>query len=131
MGILSWTKYPNFSEKEFKCSATGECDMNPVLMDILQLIRNSLRQPMVITSGYRSIKHPREIVKEFPGEHTFGMAVDIACYGTRALDIIRLAQFYHIQRIGVNQKGDNQTRFVHLGIADRYKSEFPVSIWTY
>jgi hypothetical protein len=100
-------------------------------MDALQWIRNSLGSPIFISSGYRCVKHPVEQEKDKPGEHTLGMAIDIICYGRRALDIIFHAQRWGIKRIGVHQKGNPNGRFVHIGIADRYNLEFPAAIWTY
>lgn len=100
-------------------------------MDLLQSIRDELEQPIFLSSGFRSVKHPVEQEKDKPGEHTLGMAVDILCYGARALQIIKLAQARDIKRIGVHQKGNPNGRFVHIGIADRYNLAFPVAIWTY
>lgn len=131
MLMLDWNNYPNFSRDELKCKATGECDMHPEMMDILQQIRNELAQPIFISSGYRSVRHPVEQEKDKPGEHTLGMAVDILCHGPKALKIIKLAQDRNIKRIGVHQKGNPNSRFVHIGIADRYKLDFPAAIWTY
>lgn len=105
--------------------------MHPEMMRILQGIRNDLGKPIFISSGFRSVKHPVEQEKEKPGEHTYGMAVDILCHGIRALEIIWHAQQWGIKRIGVHQKGNPNGRFVHIGIADRFDLSFPVAIWTY
>ncbi len=129
--MLDWSLYPNFSYNELKCHHTGECDMDPELMAILQAIRNQLDKPIIISSGYRSVEHPVERKKSFPGEHTYGMAVDILCHGEDALNIVELAGHHKIRRIGLDQNGPIETRFVHLGIADRYNLGFPVAIWTY
>ncbi len=129
--MIDWAKYPNFSREELQCKYTKECDMHPVMMDLLQSIRDELEQPIFLSSGFRSVKHPVEQEKDKPGEHTLGMAVDILCYGARALQIIKLAQARDIKRIGVHQKGNPNGRFVHIGIADRYNLAFPVAIWTY
>lgn len=105
--------------------------MHPVMMDILQSIRDEMAQPIFISSGYRSVKHPVEQEKDKPGEHTFGMAVDILCHGMRAIKIIKLALEHDIRRVGVHQKGNPNGRFVHIGIANRYNLAFPEAIWTY
>ncbi|HEO1391259.1 D-Ala-D-Ala carboxypeptidase family metallohydrolase [Legionella pneumophila] len=128
---MDWDKYPNFRRDELKCKHTGECNMHPEMMRILQDIRNELGRPIFISSGYRSVKHPVEQEKDKPGEHTYGMAVDILCHGERAIKIIDLAINHGIKRIGVHQKGNANGRFVHIGIADRFMLEFPQSIWTY
>lgn len=128
---LVWSEYPNFDRDELKCKVTGECDMHPAMMEVLQDIRTLMAQPIFISSGFRSVRHPVEQEKEHPGEHTLGMAADIICHGSRALEIINLARQMNIRRIGVHQKGNVNGRFVHLGIADRYNLRFPVAIWTY
>lgn len=100
-------------------------------MGILQGIRMELAAPIFLSSGFRCVKHPVEQEKDRPGEHTYGMAVDILCHGIKALEIIRLAQARGVKRIGVHQKGNANGRFVHIGIADRYNLTFPAAIWTY
>lgn len=129
--MLDWTLYPNFSFNELKCKHTNQCDMSPELMHILQSMRNQLNKPIIITSGFRAVEHPVERSKSKPGEHTHGMAVDILCSGEYALSILRMCMDYNIKRIGVNQNGINSTRFIHIGIADRYNLGFPPAIWTY
>lgn len=131
MSTMDWSKYPNFSEKEFRCKYTGECNMNPMLMELLQSIRTEYARPMFISSGFRSVKHPVEQEKDKPGEHAYGMAVDILCHGDNALKILKLALDRDIKRIGLHQKGNANGRFIHLGIADRFDLSFPVAIWTY
>lgn len=129
--ITDWSKYPNFKESEFKCKYTGECNMHPLMMEILQSIRTEYARPIFISSGFRSVKHPVEQEKDKPGEHTFGMAVDILCHGDNAVKLMKLALDRDIKRIGVHQKGNANGRFIHLGIADKFILAFPVAIWTY
>lgn len=128
---MEWSNYPNFSFNELKCKYTGECNMHPDMMEVLQSIRSEHGKPIFISSGFRSVKHPVEQEKSKPGEHTLGMAADILCHGDKALEIIRLAQKYNVKRIGIHQKGNANSRFIHLGIADRFNLSFPVAIWTY
>jgi len=104
--------------------------MRPEFLDVLQQIRNTYGKPMIITSGYRHWTHPLEINKENPGEHTYGMAADIKVYGEWAMDLIVLAYGYGIRRIGIHQKGDKDSRYVHLGMGDKLLN-FSSSVWTY
>ena len=131
MSTITWANYPNFSPHELACKHCGAEGITPEIMEILQGIRTSMAKPVFVSSGYRCVKHPVEQEKDKPGEHTLGMAIDIICYGVRALEIIRLAQSMNVRRIGVHQKGNPNGRFVHIGIADRYNLAFPVAIWTY
>lgn len=70
-------------------------------------------------------------MKDRPGEHTAGFAVDIIAHGAVALFVIASAQHLGVRRIGLHQKGRASGRYVHLGIADKYTKEYPVAIWTY
>lgn len=128
---MDWKLYPNFTLQELRCKHTGECNMHPDMMYTLQSIRTEYGKPIFLSSGFRSVKHPVEQMKEKPGEHTLGMAVDIICYNQTAHDVMRLAIKHGIRRIGLHQKGDEKTRFIHIGIADRFSLEYPLAIWTY
>lgn len=124
---MIWDKYPNFSEKEFKCSHTGRCAMNPEFMEVLQRIRIAYGKPMIITSGFRDKTHPIEAEKTMVGTHALGLAADIAVRGEDALELIRIALAHGIKRIGVNQKGEG--RFIHVDLG--HKFGFTPSIWSY
>lgn len=129
--MIDWAKYPNFTPQELACKHCGADGITAEMMDILQGIRTEMAAPVFLTSGYRCPKHPVEQEKDRPGEHTYGMAVDILCHGARALQIVKLAQDRDVKRIGVHQKGNPNGRFVHIGIADRHNLAFPVALWTY
>lgn len=127
---MDWSRYPNFSEKEFRCKETGECRMRPEFMEFLQLCRDALPFPFIISSGYRSRNHSIERVKSHPGEHTLGLACDIRTHGQRAQDLIVVAYGFGCRRFGVQQKGDLSGRYIHLGWGDK-ACGFPPTIWTY
>lgn len=60
---MDWSKYPNFSKREFDCKETGENRMTVEFMDKLQELRTRYGKPMRITSGYRSPQHSIEAAK--------------------------------------------------------------------
>ncbi len=126
--MIDWSLYPNFHKSEMDCSHTGKNEMRPEFLELLQKIRYDYRKPMIITSGYRDKTHPIEVAKEKPGEHTFGLAADIAVRGEGAMELLQIAMHYGIRRIGLNQKGSG--RFVHLGLGN-VSAGFPVALWTY
>lgn len=129
--MIDWSRYPNFSYKELQCSHTGKCYMHEDMLEMLQGIRDEYGKPIFISSGYRDITHPLETTKDRPGEHTFGMAVDITCNGRDTLRLIEIALSHGITRLGVHQKGRASGRFIHIGIGDKLTNEFPSAIWTY
>lgn len=124
--LIDWSKYPNFSEDEFKCSHCGEVYMNPEFLDKLQELRTLYGKPLFILSGYRCPEHPIEAKKKRPGTHTKGIAVDIAISGRNAYKLLKLAFKLGFTGVGVRQKGDN--RFIHLDISQ----DFPrPNVWSY
>lgn len=128
--IEDWSSYPNFTKREFDCKFTGENDMQPEFMERLQAVRTEYGKPMLISSAYRSPKHPNERDKDEPGAHTEGRAADIITHGPDALQIIELALKHGFTGIGVSQKGS--TRFIHLDDIPPGHKHFPrPTIWSY
>jgi len=125
---LDWSKYPNFSKKEFDCKFTGKNRMRPEFLEVLQRIRFEYGKPMLITSGYRDKKHPIEARKAAPGEHSFGLACDVGVSGVDWGELFVIAWKHGIRRIGVKQHGD--ARFIHLGMGDIYLN-FPKKPYSY
>ena len=123
---MNWDNYPNFSEAEFTCSHTGKCEMQASFMEKLQALRTAHGKAMTVTSGYRHETHPVEAEKDRPGLHTMGLAVDIACGGSDAYNIMRLAFELGFTGIGVAQSGRN--RFLHL---DTYTKPPRSNVWSY
>ncbi len=113
--MINWNDYKSFKKSEFDCKATGENDMQKEFMDKLQELRNRLGFPLVITSGYRSVRHPIEAKKPKGGMHTKGLACDIKCHSNTAYKIVKVALELGFTGIGINQKGATG-RFVHLDL---------------
>lgn len=105
--------------------------MHPDLLDVLDNMREEIGKPIFVSSGYRCANHPIEAMKETPGEHSEGMAVDIICYTDMALTLLKLALERDITRIGLHQKGRASGRYMHMGIGNWYDRKYPASIWTY
>jgi uncharacterized protein YcbK (DUF882 family) len=110
---MDWSRYPNFSEPEFRCRHTGQCHMDEEFVRRLQLVRNDYGKPMRVTSGYRHPTHPVEAAKRSrtAGEHTLGRAADIACdNGSDRFQLVVYAMRHGLTRIGIARG------FVHLGL---------------
>ena len=117
-----------FTEDELKCRHTGECKMDEDFMKVLDEIREECGFAFVITSGYRSPKHPIEAKKSRPGAHASGKAVDILVHMEQAYKVVEVALRFGIKRIGVSQKGDVGARFIHL---DMDETRAAPRIWSY
>ena len=72
------TPLKHFSISEFDCSVTGENEMEPEFLLMLDALRDECGFSFTITSGYRSPDHPIEAAKAKPGTHAQGIAADIA-----------------------------------------------------
>lgn len=114
--IQDWGKYnPYFRKAEFDCKETGKNDMDPEFMDKLFQLRKACGFPFVITSGYRDVMHSVEKAKATPGQHTKGIAADIACHSDNAFYIVKYALALGFTGIGVSQKAGG-ARFVHVDL---------------
>ena len=126
---MDWSKYKNFTAKEFACSHCGANEMQAEFMDMLQTLRLQFNKPIVITSGYRCEQHPNEINKLQRGAHTYGCAADIAVQGADAYNLLHLAFERGFSGIGVQQKG--ASRFIHLDNCKSGNGLLRPAVWSY
>lgn len=123
---MDWSKYQNFSAKEFDCSHCGKNEMQPDFLQKLQTLRSVYGKPLRITSGYRCPAHPIEAKKAKPGAHASGCACDIGIDGPDAHRLLKLAFAAGFTGIGVQQKGSG--RFIHL---DTLEGGLRPTVWSY
>lgn len=83
----------NFSLSEFKCKC-GKCEMPPeVLKNVselaknLQVLRDYIKEPITINSGYRCSEHNKKVGGEKNSQHLLGKAADIVVKGKKTLYI--------------------------------------------
>lgn len=128
--MMDWNLSTYFTQYEFKCSHTGECDMDPEFIRKLNELRTAFGKPMKITSGYRHATHPIERKKKTPGAHTTGQAADIAVSRQDAFHLLRIALNTGVfNGIGIQQKGSG--RFIHLDTIENSPSRPRPTIWSY
>lgn len=128
-----WPHIKYFKSQEFYCKC-GKCQnmehMTKDTMLRLDILREKVGRPMIISSGWRCESHPVEANKTKPGVHTTGHAVDVLCSGELSWAILRHAPETGFVRIGVSQKGNHGSRFLHLD--DYVGSEFiRPTVWSY
>lgn len=110
-----------FKRPDFDCSHTGENAMQDDFLLRLDELRHRCGFPFIVTSGYRSVKHPIEARKSRPGKHAQGIAADIrVANGYQRRVIVEEALKMGFRGIGVAKT------FVHVD--DRHST--PV-MWTY
>jgi uncharacterized protein YcbK (DUF882 family) len=103
--------------------------MDDDFMHKLDIIREEVGVPFIITSGYRDKTHPIEAKKKTPGAHASGKAVDILIRGKDALKLIEVALKHGITGLGVKQHGES--RFIHLDDLESQPNRPRPTVWSY
>ena len=127
MGISS----KNFSDKELSCSHCGENKFDQETLDALQGLRESIGRPLKLSSAYRCPVHNQNVSSTGPdGPHTTGKAIDIACSGKEAWELLSFAMIRSKvwKGIGISQKGKHKSRFIHL---DTIEADNRPWVWSY
>lgn len=110
MGDLS----AHFSSREFACQCgcgygTHPGDVRQELLDLLELIREDLGQPMRVSSGNRCTQHNAAVGGVANSSHTRGFAADIFVGGgSKRRRLMDLAVKHHAPGIGIAKT------FVHI-----------------
>jgi zinc D-Ala-D-Ala carboxypeptidase len=130
--MTAWTaKY--FKPEEFACKCRlcgGLFEMNLDTVARLDRLRERVKRPLSIHSGYRCIRHPSEAGKTTVGAHRQGRAVDITCDGPTAFLIVSTALEIGFTGIGIAQK-KGASRFVHLDDAPNAEGQPRPTVWSY
>lgn len=72
----------NFNRSEFACRCCGKNNINPLVADYCQRIRDVIDRPLYIECGTRCAKHNAELPGSAPNSaHLTGMAADIRADG--------------------------------------------------
>lgn len=119
-----WAEFGGkLTQEEFMCKC-GDCgiesanEMQHYFMHSLYLLRLTVDKPFGITSGYRCENHPRERAKFLKGkpfgDHTKGVAVDIAGGGFMPVVLTQEGKAYGFNVFGWKHKGEWAGRFTHL-----------------
>jgi hypothetical protein len=92
----------NFSAHEFRCRCgCGLASMDAEFISKLQEVRSYYGKPMIITSGFRCLKHNTNLKGAPASIHMLGLAADIACHNHpdryRLLEIAFMLKFTGIE----------------------------------
>ena len=111
---------PNFSKADMSCrSGCGLDHMDHQFMRMLQQMWNELGT-LPVTSVVRCEKHNDHTGGYPKSGHLQSKGADIRIFGPRTLKLVEESR-----RIGISQKGDKSSRFIHLDILPR------TAIWSY
>lgn len=70
-------RWPNFSPAEIADRSCGKVLIDPVALDKLQLLRDALGKPLIVTSAYRTPEHNKAVGGAADSQHLKGAAFDI------------------------------------------------------
>lgn len=126
-------RWKNFKAEELACRCgCGAVKIDEGLMDDLQIMRDSLQFPFIISSGYRCPTHNLEVSDTgATGPHTTGYAVDIVVAGQRAFSLVQSALKRGFRGIGIMQRGPREKRFIHLDKVPDDEKILRPALWSY
>lgn len=120
----------NFSWNEMIKTNTGfdntPNDMNVVknlvrLTEFLQVIRDELHLPIIVTSGYRSKEVNEQVGGVSSSYHCKGLAADIRCSDMDKLLAVLREHLMQIDQLGIYYNNNEQLWF-HVGLPEEGKS---------
>ena len=120
----------NFKLHELTHTDTGydnfPDDMNIVrnivkLTEFLQVIRNELKLPVIVNSGYRSTEVNKAVGGSSNSFHTKGLAADIRCSDMDKLLLVLKQHLAEIDQLGIYYNGKNQLWY-HIGLQEEGKA---------
>ena len=92
----------DFDSLELACNCgCGYDDINPKLVDKLQMLRDLVNKPIIVTSGCRCKKYNKHINGYVNSPHLEGLAVDTQIEGMTPTTLAILASRIHHIRIGL------------------------------
>ena len=105
----------HFKDIELACSCCGVNKVAQESLDRLERLRKDFGAPLKLSSAYRCPAHNAKISKTGEtGPHTTGRAFDVVCSADAASRVLRIAIFHGFTGLGVSQKGDHASRFIHV-----------------
>lgn len=119
----------NFLRSEFECPCKlcEEVDHNTFVIDSLlveklQEVRDELKRPVIINSGFRCPTHNRNVGGKITSSHLLGRAADVAILGSPyRFEILRIL-LTKFNRIGIGSE------FIHIDVdQDKHQK----LIWVY
>ena len=126
------SEYQYFEYDDFQCQCG--CDRNEMSRGIitqLDAMRDILGFPIIVSSGYRCLRHPIEVAKVGGGgPHTTGLAADVALSHLRGYRFTELAfQRGFFKGYGFSQKG--RIRFIHIDTCKAQIGRPRPHLWSY
>ena len=101
-----------FNLKEFQCPCCGSVKIDSELVKRLQILRDRISKPIIVTSGYRCPAYNKEVGGVNSSYHTKGLAVDITVDNMELEDLLIKAKKVGFKGIGIY----TLKNFLHLDL---------------
>lgn len=104
-----------FDSSEFACKCGCGFDTpDPLLIELLDEIREIMGKPLVINSGCRCATYNAKVKGEANSAHMIGTEADIAMPGSTFRYVFLRLAFPRFKRIGIYKT------FVHVGVSEKH-----------
>lgn len=129
--MSSWSNFL-FGEFECHCGCGGN-EMAHEFIDKLQRLRDLCGFALIVNSGYRCPDHNARVSSTGRGgPHTTGRATDLRLDRKRAYIALEYAlSMGEFTGVGLAQKGETLSRFIHLDDLPNRPGQPRPTIWTY
>jgi zinc D-Ala-D-Ala carboxypeptidase len=101
-----------FHLDEFQCPCCLQVILDPLLLQKLDSLRNKIKNPIIVTSGYRCTTHNKDVGGVKGSYHLFGMAADVYAPKISLKELLKSAEEIGFSGIGYYPKSN----FLHLDI---------------
>jgi len=101
----------DFTEEEFECPCCGKVKISFPLVELLQQLRDVIKKPVIVTSGYRCKQYNRNVNGYVHSKHMEGKAADIKVSDMTPKALANFAAMF-FKRIG------RYPNHVHVGIGE-------------
>lgn len=129
--VQGW-RWKHFTPAEMACKCCGRVKADEIFMDRLERLREAYAAPLEVTSGYRCPAHNAAVSSTgADGPHTTGKAADLRVSGGKAFHVVTSALFLGFNGIGLAQKGQHESRFVHVDTLENGPGCPRPTVWTY
>ena len=103
---------PHFNLSEFACPCCKRVMLHPKLLAKLVELRDVLKKPVYITSGYRCFEYNRKVGGVANSYHLTGLAADIKVKDINLIELLGCAEEIDFTGIGFYEKKN----FLHLDV---------------
>ncbi len=112
---------PHFSAIEFACKHCGKLIINDELVCRFEQLREAIKSPIKITSGFRCLEHNRQVGSKDTSLHVKGDAADfVTLRSLKGIDVLfKATEIFN--RVGYYQSSNDPNRaYIHADLGPKH-----------